>query len=49
VREPDYRQGRGHREFLISLRELGVNANSIEQKAVEAASSVYGISRVAAA
>jgi lipoate-protein ligase A len=49
MREPDYRRGRGHREFLISLQELGVNPNSIEQKAVEAARSVYETSRIAAA
>jgi lipoate-protein ligase A len=49
TREPDYRRGRGHREFLISLQELGVNPNSIEQKAVEAARSVYEINRIAAA
>jgi lipoate-protein ligase A len=48
-REPDYRRGRNHRDFLVSLRELGVDPGCIEQKAVEAAGSVYKISRIAAA
>jgi len=29
-REPDYRQGRSHRDFLTSLRDLGVNASFVE-------------------
>lgn len=49
IREPDYRKRRSHREFLVSLRELGVNPSCIEQKAFEAARSIYGISRIAAA
>jgi lipoate---protein ligase len=49
MREPDYRQGRGHREFLVCLRQLGVDISGIEQKAVEAAQSLYGISGIAAA
>jgi lipoate-protein ligase A len=49
MREPDYRKRRSHREFLVSLRELGVNPSCIEQKAVEAARSICGISKIAAA
>ena len=43
-REPEYRRGRGHRDFLITLRELGVQADreSIEQAAIEAAQQVFG-------
>lgn len=48
VREPAYRQGRSHREFLVSLRELGVNVTDLERKAIEAARSVYGIGKIAA-
>jgi len=29
-REPDYRQGRSHRNFLTSLHDLGVNASSVD-------------------
>jgi lipoate---protein ligase len=38
-REPVYRRNRSHRDFMITLRELGVKADrqTIEQKAVEAA------------
>jgi len=43
IREPDYRKRRSHREFLVSLRQLGVNTTDIDQKAVEAARSVYAI------
>jgi lipoate---protein ligase len=49
MREPGYRQGRSHREFLVSLRELGVNTTDIDQKAVEAARSAYSINKFAAA
>jgi lipoate---protein ligase len=45
MREPGYRKRRGHREFLVCLRELGVEISGIEKKAVEAARSVYGISK----
>jgi lipoate-protein ligase A len=48
-REPAYRQGRSHREFLICLRELGIDSHDIEQKAIVAARSVYGNSKTAAA
>ena len=38
------RRSRSHRDFMITLRELGVSANrnAIEQKAVEAAKAVFG-------
>jgi len=49
VYEPGYRQGRSHRDFLISLREIGVSIKNIEQKAIEAALSVYGIGKMASA
>jgi lipoate---protein ligase len=49
LREPGYRKGRSHREFLICLRELGVDIHKLEQKVIEAARSVYGISKIAAA
>jgi lipoate-protein ligase A len=49
MREPAYRQGRSHREFLICLHELGVDTGTIEQKAIESARSVYGISTNASA
>ena len=29
-REPDYRRGRRHRDFMITMRELGVQATSFE-------------------
>lgn len=43
-REPEYRRGRGHRDFLITLRELGIKADrgSIENVAIEAAQQVFG-------
>lgn len=42
--EPEYRRGRGHRDFLTTLRELGIQADrgSIEKVAVEAARQVFG-------
>jgi lipoate---protein ligase len=43
IREPVYRQGRSHREFLVSLRELGIRAHDIVQKAIEAAELLYGV------
>ncbi|MHB1461720.1 MAG: lipoate--protein ligase family protein [Armatimonadota bacterium] len=38
-KEPDYRQGRSHREFLTCLRQLGVTAShqQIEQALIDAA------------
>jgi lipoate-protein ligase A len=44
AREPAYRRGRGHREFLITLRALGVQADrkTIEQAAIVAAQQVFG-------
>lgn len=38
-REPDYRQGRSHRDFLTSLRDLGVDASfvDVERAAANAA------------
>jgi lipoate-protein ligase A len=42
--EPEYRRGRGHRDFLITLRELGIQADreSIEKVAIKAAQQVFG-------
>ena len=39
-KEPDYRLGRSHRDFLVSMRELGVDANheQIEQTLLHSAS-----------
>ena len=38
-REPDYRKGRSHRDFIVTLRNLGVGAShsDIERAVVEAA------------
>ena len=43
LREPDYRKRRSHREFLVTLRALGVHANRVlvERVAVEAARQVF--------
>ena len=43
-REPDYRRGRSHRDFLITLRQLGISAsrNEVEQAAVHAGEQIYG-------
>lgn len=43
-REPDYRHGRSHREFLVTLRELGIQADRkhIEEAAFGAAHAVLG-------
>lgn len=43
-REPDYRHGRSHREFLVTLRELGIQADRkhIEEAAFDAAHTVLG-------
>lgn len=43
-REPAYRRGRTHRDFLVTLRLLGVQASrdSIEQSALAAAQCVFG-------
>ena len=43
-REPDYRRGRRHRDFLITLRELGICAtrDELEQAAIHAAEEIYG-------
>jgi lipoate-protein ligase A len=43
VREPEYRRGRRHREFLVSLKELGISASDIEQKAIDSAELLYGV------
>lgn len=42
-REPAYRSGRTHREFMVTLRELGVRAdrNDIEQTAIGAARAAF--------
>ena len=44
LREPEYRRGRGDREFLVTLRALGVHADrhSIEKVALEASQQVFG-------
>jgi lipoate-protein ligase A len=43
-REPAYRRRRAHRDFLVTLRSLGVNVdrNSIEQAALATAQEVFG-------
>ncbi len=43
-REPEYRRGRSHRDFLVTLRELGsqMDRSVIERVAVEAAQQVFG-------
>jgi lipoate-protein ligase A len=44
LREPEYRRGRSHRDFLVTLRAFGVRADrkSIEKAAIEAAQRVFG-------
>ena len=44
LREPEYRKGRGHREFLTTLRALGVNADrgTIESVAVQTGRRIFG-------
>ena len=44
LREPEYRQGRSHRDFLVSLRALGVHADRIliESVAIGAARQFLG-------
>ena len=43
-REPAYRRERNHRDFLVTLRSLGVNADhtAIERAAIAAARQVFG-------
>jgi len=43
-REPAYRRARSHRDFLVTLRSLGVNADRtvIERVALHAAREVFG-------
>jgi lipoate-protein ligase A len=43
LREPDYRRGRRHRDFMVTLRALGVRADrhAIEQVANEAAQHLW--------
>jgi lipoate-protein ligase A len=43
-REPGYRQRRSHRDFLVTLRALGVRASrvEIERAAVHAAEQIFG-------
>ena len=43
-REPAYRRGRSHRDFLVTLRALGVEADraAIERAAIAAARRVFG-------
>ena len=42
-REPEYRRGRSHRDFLVTLRSLGVNGDrhGIERIAIDAARQVF--------
>jgi lipoate-protein ligase A len=42
-REPEYRRGRSHRDFLVTLRELGIQADQsvIKKAAIEAAQQVF--------
>ena len=42
-REPAYRHGRSHREFMVTLRELGVRADreTIERTAIDAARAAF--------
>ncbi len=44
VREPEYRRGRSHRDFLVTLSALGVRAdrNALENVAVQAGQRVFG-------
>lgn len=48
-REPEYRQGRSHRDFLVTLRALGIRADrtQIENAAVAAAQEIFTSHRVA--
>jgi len=43
-REPEYRRGRNHRDFLVTLQESGIRASraEMEQAAVHAAEQVFG-------
>jgi lipoate-protein ligase A len=44
LREPEYRRGRSHRDFLVTLRALGIQTDRsvIETVAVEAAQKIFG-------
>jgi hypothetical protein len=44
LREPEYRQGRGHRDFMVTLRTMGIDAHRslIEKVAIKAAQQVFG-------
>ncbi len=44
LREPEYRQARRHRDFLVTLRALGVNADreTIESVAVQTGRRIFG-------
>ena len=44
-REPAYRRGRGHRDFLVTLRSLWANADraAIECAAIDAAAQRFGL------
>jgi lipoate-protein ligase A len=44
LREPQYRRGRSHRDFIVTLRALGVKVDhyAIENAAIEAAQQVFG-------
>lgn len=47
-REPEYRRARPHRDFLVTLRALGVKADrrTIERVAMDAAQQVFGSSTI---
>ncbi len=49
-REPAYRRARSHRDFLVTLRSLGVKADrkAIEHAALHAAQEVFGDSKAPA-
>jgi lipoate-protein ligase A len=42
LREPEYRRGRAHRDFMVTLRALGIRADrhAIEKVAIEAAGPI---------
>ncbi len=44
LREPEYRRGRNHRDFMVTLRSLGIHSdrNLIEKAAAAAAQQVFG-------
>jgi lipoate-protein ligase A len=47
AREPEYRQGRSHRDFLVTLRALGISADRslIEQVTLDAARRLFRVGK----